>query len=332
MDRSKKGSNLMHIYWSVSHAVTMAMLLGVLITVIIIAAKQSTSTNVLSSRIRSSVVGGVPDANMHRFVGKVLRRVPGLNCNGFEAYSAGCSGNLVEIPGLPSRRLLVSAGHCAIPANLNFLRYITFEDVVDATFHPTCSPGLLRYTQLNLAKFHRIKKVWSTSDGSNVEFVQNDYSVMLLDTEVNATIVPYPAILGISATATSLKQSDIPTLGYAGYGYEGYGPDGEVGPGQPIPIFGDLNKKYAESETAGISPHRINIKSPPGTNATSFCDADSGAGGFTPSGSEPFVIWGVASAGPQPCRGFAAFARVDTPGFRAWLSSIAADILATASL
>lgn len=313
-------------------------MLAVFITVVIISVRQGNGTSATAasleflslesspSSVGISVYGGTADGTRHSFAGKVMYPLPGATCLGTQGYHYGCGASLVTIPGLPNRRMAITAGHCATPGILNNVqRYVSFDEVPAATLKTDC-PDRAMLLNPDLSRWFSVKKIWSANDGSTLGLTKSDWAIMLLDNEVPSSVVPNPAVMMTSARIQDLTELTLPQVGMASYGVSGFGPDGVVAPGRPIRVYNNSTRTYVQLDVQSVTPHGIGVQ----FTEESACKGDSGSAAFVPTAGAPWMIWGTFSLTDKWCRAVGTFARTDTSNYRTWLQSIQADILANA--
>jgi hypothetical protein len=275
-------------------------------------------------RLGASAFNGIADGTVHSFAGKMVRAMPGETCDSKQAYGYGCSATLVSIPGLPDRRVVITAGHCAAPGTLSHTRYVTFDEIPAATL-TSCS-GAVRFVDLNFTRWYRVKKAWSAY-AFNQAALKSDWAVLLLDDIVDGSIVPNPAVIISSSDQKDLTQKTLPVTGMAGYGIEGYGPDGQVDQGRPLAVLGSGRRTYVEMAVSAVTADAIIISANAALDDPNACSGDSGSAAFIPTNGAPWSVVGMFSLGDRWCRATRVFTRLDVPEYRAWLQSIKTDIL-----
>lgn len=320
---------------------TIFVALGVLATVIVvlvIAVRQNGGTTASAasleflsldpSAIGISAYNGVANDTVHRYAGKAIRMIPGGLCNSKQSYTYGCGASLVDIPGLPNRRMVITAGHCVVSSQVAHPRYVSFDVVHDGTF--AACDGTIRLVDLDMTRWYHVKKAWTANDGSTLSSLKTDWAIFLLDEEVPSSVVPQPAVIVASPDVKSLTPNVLPVTGMAGYGISGYGPDGQVDVGRPLRVIGPGNRMYVEMDVNSVTSFNIVNQAVSVLGQSGTCGGDSGSAGISPTSGAPWMIWGTITAGDKWCRATNTFTRVDTPNYRAWLQSIQADILANA--
>ncbi len=243
----------------------------------------------------------------------------------FEAAYYSCGGTLVSIPGLPTRRIFLTASHCvnARPANTVDLPVLIHFLEGDFRSIGVCAGGVERVSGVNASDADVYKGYffwqgpWKGGVGSGN--YKGDYALVLLDREVPSTVVPVvPALFNSTGLETvDIQKKEISVVGVAGYGLVGFGTRNDNTLGQPSGFSGSRIKQYVELDILSVQNRVLTTLMIAAQNDPSACYGDSGSTAFDLKTS---VIYGVTSAGDMYCRATNTFSRVGTPDFWDWLT------------
>lgn len=265
---------------------------------------------------------GIPDTNLAVASG----------CTSPAAYYS-CGGSLVNVPGLPTRRVFLTAAHCVnhrlstdTPLLIHFMD--SDEREIENCTVAKRVVGLSAPAPLVFKGWYSWSGDVTTPEngGGNGQY-KADYALVLLDRPVPFSLVPTPPLIyGTYANQREdVTQRSLSVLGMAGYGIVGYGSRADNSLGQPIAFSGPREKQYVEMPINSISNFMMVTSMVAAQDDPSACSGDSGSAAMNIWNS---TIYGVTSSGDMWCRATNTFSRVGTAEFWNWINSVKSDIVA----
>lgn len=244
----------------------------------------------------------VEDVNgEHPYASALLGRAP--EDAEFKTY---CSSQLIDLPGFPTRRTVLSAGHC-FADNTEYKVFFGRDannPEPDYTFEAAQVFGVFNQTGRGIVSFN------------------SDYMIAILKNEVPESTARFTAKVNINGAYIANLRT-VKTVETTGYGMRFVTETEALG--KPVGTDMDSTKTFVTLEMASIAKNSLIAKMVMARGDGTLCYGDSGSAAIARSGNN-HVVLGVTSSGDMQCRSLNTYSRVDTPQFVAFLDSIRPSI------